>query len=181
MPTPLQLLPTFNAGPTLLVAQLVGRLVIKAFLAQAVSLMDAEDVRAANATFFQLYVRDERWVKEDVWEASVATQRLACHPAPSAHCVPLPPDTHTHIHTHSHRHCRRYPSSITRATGLKPSCSVCKPGGWFKDVRTRKLVRLFDWQFDAMNAYRFLGYLLDTVAGTPCPALWDRCGQAAAL
>lgn len=32
---------------------------------------------------------------------------------------------------------------------------------------------VYDFYFDAMNTFRFIGYLLATSIGQPCPALWD--------
>lgn len=32
---------------------------------------------------------------------------------------------------------------------------------------------LFDYHFDAMNLFRFFGYVLHEVAGVTCAALWD--------
>lgn len=32
---------------------------------------------------------------------------------------------------------------------------------------------MYDFYFDAMNTFRFIGYLLAKPIGQPCPALWD--------
>jgi len=69
----------------------------------------------------------------------------------------------------------RRSGSPTRRLGIKPSCHTC-PGdsGEFTDVYTGNKVRVFDFHFEAMNVFRFIGFLLDEVASSPCPALWDR-------
>ncbi|EFJ42586.1 hypothetical protein VOLCADRAFT_107220 [Volvox carteri f. nagariensis] len=66
----------------------------------------------------------------------------------------------------------RRPNSPTRAHGIKPNCNRCTAGA-FKDVYTKKMTPVFDWHFDAMNTFRFIGYVLDKELGAPCPDLWN--------
>ncbi len=70
---------------------------------------------------------------------------------------------------------RRRPNSPTRTYGIKPVCSKCDGKPTFPNVfRNRQQAQLFDYQFDAMNTFRLIGYILDTVVGVPCTSLWDK-------
>ncbi|KAL6765035.1 hypothetical protein V8C86DRAFT_2467560 [Haematococcus lacustris] len=68
----------------------------------------------------------------------------------------------------------RYPDSPSRAQGLRPSCNKCQGAATYRDTFTGKQVPVQDYQFTAMNVFRLIGYVLDEVAGQPCPSLWDR-------
>ncbi|KXZ53163.1 hypothetical protein GPECTOR_7g1055 [Gonium pectorale] len=66
----------------------------------------------------------------------------------------------------------RRPDSPTRRQGIKPNCNKCTDGE-FKDAFSKAMTPVFDWHFDAMNTFRFLGYVLDQALGSSCPFLWD--------
>jgi len=69
----------------------------------------------------------------------------------------------------------RHPNSPTRHQGIAPSCNKCNGATTFKDVfQRKKKTPVYDNQFQAMNTFRLIGYVLDTVASFPCSALWDR-------
>ncbi|KAG2449168.1 hypothetical protein HYH02_005915 [Chlamydomonas schloesseri] len=67
----------------------------------------------------------------------------------------------------------RRPDSPTRRQGIKPNCNRCVNGQFKNTINLNQEVPVFDWSFDAMNTFRFIGYVLDTVLGYPCPAMWD--------
>ncbi|PNW88281.1 hypothetical protein CHLRE_01g022550v5 [Chlamydomonas reinhardtii] len=67
----------------------------------------------------------------------------------------------------------RRPDSPTRRQGIKPNCNKCVDGQFKNTINLNQKVPVFDWSFDAMNTFRFIGYALDQVLGYPCPALWD--------
>ncbi|GAX74651.1 hypothetical protein CEUSTIGMA_g2099.t1 [Chlamydomonas eustigma] len=106
--------------------KMVQALVLQAFISQASNIIDYSSIQAANLTFFQNYVFDNR-----------------------------------------------IPYSPTRQFGIKPNCNKCT-GGTFKDsMNNNAIVPVYDNHFNAMNVFRFIGYVLSTKLGYTCSSLWD--------
>eukprot|EP00198_Chlamydomonas_reinhardtii_P000191 XP_001689526.1 predicted protein [Chlamydomonas reinhardtii] len=55
----------------------------------------------------------------------------------------------------------RRPDSPTRRQGIKPNCNKCVDGQFKNTINLNQKVPVFDWSFDAMNTFRFIGYALD--------------------
>eukprot|EP00798_Chlamydomonas_sp_ICE-L_P017074 gene17074-23369_t len=136
--------------------KIVARLFLKAFTQQATPIMDWSQINAANQTFYNTYVFDDR--------------------------IPESPTRHLGIKPNCNK-CTGYGTfdntfqgkKPTQHLGTKPNCDKCTEYGTFGNIFYGKLPGspVYDYHFDAMNTFRVIGYILYEVAGRTCPDLWD--------